>query len=226
MHRPTNLVRVFSVVFALVGCAVPSAAQLPLRLQVAAGYAAGVDSPALHNGSWSVRASLWRIRARGAELGLTAGRDQFEDRTLRTGNLFFNPATGSTGTNPCGGCVAGSASVRTVMSDWYVAPAIAIRQRHGVLQPYASFAIGAYRVRDVRDTRFLPASGAPTVGASTITSRRWTAGAHASVGAQVAVSSRVALDVSSQLHGAALIGNDYAGGTAYAVLALGVAVRR
>ncbi|MBC7843252.1 MAG: hypothetical protein H7099_13110 [Gemmatimonadaceae bacterium] len=111
------------------------------------------------------------------------------------------------------------------MSDWYVTPTITLRRRSGLLQPYATLAAGAYQIREVRDNRFLPSSGTAAVGASTFTTRKWTAGGSVTLGARVPLGGRIAFDVASQLHGAALIGNDYAGGTGYGVVALGISVR-
>jgi hypothetical protein len=214
-----------AALLAIAACASSGRAQPTLGGRLSAGYAAGVDSPVLADGAMSAHAAVWLNRRSGAEFGVAIGRDQFEDRRLVTGALFFNPVSGGVGTATCAGCVAGSAEQRTRMSDWYVTPTITLRRRSGLLQPYATLAAGAYQIHEVRDNRFLPSSGAAAVGASTFTTRKWTAGGSVTLGARVPLGSRIALDVASQLHGAALIGNDYAGGTGYGVLALGISVR-
>jgi hypothetical protein len=148
--------RIWLVISASLAYSTAAVAQPHLRGQAAGGYAAGIDSPVLRDGSRSWRTSVWLDRASGAEFGLAIGQDQSEDRTQRTPDLFFDPVGRGTGTQQCVGCLPGTASVRTTISSWYVAPSVSLRQRDGAVRPYLTLALGAYRVRDVRDTRFLP----------------------------------------------------------------------
>jgi hypothetical protein len=225
VHTKRRAVQGLSFAFGLIAGASVCSAQARFGVMLAGGYAAGVDSPVLADGALGLRAAVWLKRRTGVEFGVAVGRDNFEDRTLVTRNLYFDPASGGVGTSQCAGCLAGSAEQRTRMTDWYVTPTLTIRRRTGALQPYASVAVGAYQVRERRDNRFLPTASATATGASSFTSRKWTAGGAVSAGARLPIHARIALDVSTQLHGAALIGNDYAGGTGYAVFAVGVAMR-
>jgi hypothetical protein len=225
MHGSHEVTRGLAVLLAITVCASSGLAQSALDARVSVGYAAGVDSPVLADGGMSVQAAISKHRRSGAELGVAVGRDEFEDRRQVTGALFFNPVSGGVGSATCAGCVAGSAEQRTRMSGWRVTPTVTLRRRAGLLQPYGTLAAGAYQVREVRDNRFLPSSGAAAVGASTSSTRKWTAGGSMTLGARLPLGSRLALDVASQLHGAALIGNDFAGGTGYGVFAMGISVR-
>lgn len=225
MHRTRPLFHTLTIVVGITLCSERTPAQSRLAAMATAGYAAGIDSPVMADGSLSLRAAVWVERRSGVDLGVVIGLDRFEDRTLVTGSLFFDPGNGSIGTTRCANCLAGSAAQRIRMQDWYVTPSITVRRRTGPVQPYASLAAGAYRVQEARGNQFRPVNLAGPVGESTVTTRKWTAGGSISLGVRLPVHRRFAIDVSSQLHGAALIGNDYAGGAGYGVVGLGVVLR-
>lgn len=94
-----------------------ASAQSTLGGMLAAGYAAGLDTPVLADGALSVRGAVWIEQRAGLELGLMVGRDQFEDRTVRTAGLYRNPVTGGIGTTPCTGCIAGAFEQRSRDGD-------------------------------------------------------------------------------------------------------------
>lgn len=191
---------------------------------LAAGYGTALGAPESTRGGPSVRASVWYERRPGLEFGLAAGRDGFEDRTVTTRGLFRDPATGSVGILPCTGCVAGAQEDRARSMSWYLTPTVTVRASSHVVQPYGALGLGLYRVRDRNDGRFLPTSGAAPAVRS-VTASQSTIGGNLTIGLQVPVLSRIAVDVSSQVHSAARIGNDYAGATSYGVFALGVSLR-
>ncbi len=193
---------------------------------VSVGYAAGLDAPVLADGSLSVRGAIWMARREGLEFGLAVGRNQFEDRTTVTSNLYRNPSTGGIGTAPCTGCVAGDFEQRSREDDGYVTPTITLRAPSRLLvQPYATLGVGLYLMRSRTDSRFLATADGSASGSSNNVTRHRTGGGSLTLGLQMPVNSRLRLDLSSQLQGAALVGNDYAGGRGYAVFAAGVAIR-
>lgn len=220
--------RVTAIVAALAAAALvatPALAQRRVGFTVAGGYAAGLDSPVLKDGSLGVHASVWLERPSGIEFGLGGGWDRYEDRTLATPGLFLNPANNSVGTANCTGCIAVTGEQEVRNTGRYLTPSIRVRAREGSVRPWASVGLGVYSIRNFTRTAFQPVGGgAPRLPFSNTTDDL-APGGNLIVGLGVPLGARVTIDAVAQLHGAFLIGDDFAGGAGYATFGAGVTIR-
>lgn len=207
-------------------CCVLATQALPAQTvgSVMVGYAAGIDAPALRDGSIGLGLAAFRDRARGLEVGVIAGADRHESRRLRTDGLYFDAARPGTSVLPCPGCVPGSLEQRLGESAGYITGALRARLRTGWVRPWVAIGGGLYHLRRSSLVTF---SGGTLreFGISNDRSAEWRPGGHAGVGLSIPVRGRVQLELLSQLHGALSVGNDYVGGAAYARFATGITVR-
>lgn len=203
----------------------PAVAQRRVGATVAAGYAAGLDSPVLQDGALALHGSLWLERPSGIEFGLGGGWDRYEDRLATTGGLFLDPVNNSVGTTNCTGCIAGSSEQATRNTGRYLTPSIRVRAREGAVRPWASVGLGVYSLRSVVRTAFLPTAGGAARNPFTGTTDDLAPGGNLFVGLGVPIGARVTLDAVAQLHGAVVTGNDFVGGAGWAVFGAGLTIR-
>lgn len=207
------------------GLQAAASAQTRIGGSIAGGYNGGLESPFMESGSWGVNGAIWLEKSSGIEFGFGVGYDRYRDLTTTTNGLFLDPSNGSISTSACAGCIAGRIDQRSRNYALYATPMIRLRQRTGPVRPWVAAGLGIYSVRDRDNSTFVPTTGTSPVPPFSNDTDDLAAGGNLTVGLAVPVGARLSIDLVTQVHGAFLVGDDYAGGTGYGRIGLGVTFR-